>query len=294
LREPEHLLVASARELAKDEFTKNLPEIFCARRFNEYRTTWIRQELGMDEHKASQGERVLVIMLEKRLTGRLSELQGRQRLQGLIDCFEGEIDKFHSITFANAVGFVFTVHAKVWDGGVHHRDISDGNLMYWQDPETQQIMAIDLLKSNEGEVSHIYRHDAESFMWVMLYWATDGHRGPSIEWMQDYKTAGLAKVSFINDRSSWSNCGADAVDVTLWNTVEIILLRFSEIMFLINVQTGQLPRFSSYLKTAKDKKQNTVLHSRPLLESQICDELRALYRDVLAVGLEVYDTESVL
>jgi serine/threonine protein kinase len=93
----------------------------------------------------------------------------------------------------------FAGHYALWQAGVLHRDVSPGNLMwYWgedgtlvgvlndydlsslatvQGPEgnertgTVPFMAIDLLteQGQRGEVKHLYRHDLESFMWVLVW-----------------------------------------------------------------------------------------------------------------------------
>jgi hypothetical protein len=93
----------------------------------------------------------------------------------------------------------FTGHYTLWQAGVLHRDVSPGNLMwYWgeddtlmgvlndydlsslasaQGPEgnertgTVPFMALDLLteQGQRGEVKHLYRHDLESFMWVLAW-----------------------------------------------------------------------------------------------------------------------------
>ncbi|KAH7903649.1 hypothetical protein BJ138DRAFT_984464, partial [Hygrophoropsis aurantiaca] len=88
-------------------------------------------------------------------------------------------------------------HYALWKGELYHRDISENNLMYYRDKgniavgvlndfdlsSTKQIrqgnertgtipfMAIQLLKqqSTSGHYRHLYRHDAESFMWVLAW-----------------------------------------------------------------------------------------------------------------------------
>ncbi|KAG1826528.1 hypothetical protein EV424DRAFT_1599821 [Suillus variegatus] len=89
-------------------------------------------------------------------------------------------------------------HLTLWKEGVHHRDVSPGNLMwYWKDDKrigvlndydlssladdsgprgnertgTVPFMALDLLteEGQIGEVKHLYRHDLESFMWCIAW-----------------------------------------------------------------------------------------------------------------------------
>ncbi|KAF9245413.1 hypothetical protein BU15DRAFT_34896, partial [Melanogaster broomeanus] len=89
-------------------------------------------------------------------------------------------------------------HYVLWKAGIHHRDISCENLMYYrfnakvigvlndydlapltssENPlgyertGTIPFMAIDLLDANgqDGAVRHLYRHDMESFIWVFIW-----------------------------------------------------------------------------------------------------------------------------
>jgi hypothetical protein len=93
----------------------------------------------------------------------------------------------------------FQGHYELWGLGIHHNDISVGNLMHFnktgvlndldlahvvpQTPEdryshgqcektgTLPFMSLDLLTSDAwlGNVERLYRHDLESFMWVFLW-----------------------------------------------------------------------------------------------------------------------------
>ncbi|KAL6300242.1 hypothetical protein BKA93DRAFT_712060, partial [Sparassis latifolia] len=83
-------------------------------------------------------------------------------------------------------------HFRLWSNGIEHRNVSPSSLMC--DPSTKHgvlndfgladhttsqgddagtlpFMAIDLLpkEAYEGKVTHLYRHDLESFIWVLLY-----------------------------------------------------------------------------------------------------------------------------
>ncbi|KAH7903117.1 hypothetical protein BJ138DRAFT_1120710 [Hygrophoropsis aurantiaca] len=103
-------------------------------------------------------------------------------------------------------------HRSLWQIGIHHRDVSSGNLMYYKNPQgdlkgvlndydlasladqigpkgnertgTIPFMALELLtwEALEGRVTHLYRHDVESFVWV-LAWVSlrykDGHLRPN-------------------------------------------------------------------------------------------------------------------
>ena len=89
-------------------------------------------------------------------------------------------------------------HYALWQAGVYHRDVSPGNMMRYrngtilmgilndydlsslataQGPQgnertrTIPFMAIDLLteEGQRGEVKHLYCHDLESFIWVLIW-----------------------------------------------------------------------------------------------------------------------------
>ncbi|KAG1863687.1 hypothetical protein F4604DRAFT_1493054, partial [Suillus subluteus] len=89
-------------------------------------------------------------------------------------------------------------HHILWEGGLYHHDVSPSNLMYYwlfcsrvigvlhkydlssiQDDcargnectGTVPFMSINLLMLSalDGEVEHVYRHDAESFIWVFTW-----------------------------------------------------------------------------------------------------------------------------
>ncbi|KAF9236381.1 hypothetical protein BU15DRAFT_31016, partial [Melanogaster broomeanus] len=92
-------------------------------------------------------------------------------------------------------------HYALWNAGIHHRDVSPANLMYYRRDDTNRtvvgvlndydlaslangksplgnertgtipFMAIDLLEPDgqDGKVKHLYRHDMESFIWVFVW-----------------------------------------------------------------------------------------------------------------------------
>ncbi len=99
-------------------------------------------------------------------------------------------------------------HYRLWDRGVQHNDISEKNLMYDKlnenrgilndfdlahladrDPPsglertgTMPFMALDLLTDEawEGGVKRLYRHDCESFAWVLLWICCRYEKGEEI------------------------------------------------------------------------------------------------------------------
>jgi len=126
-----------------------------------------------------------------------------------------------------------TGHFCLWKKGIHHGDVSLGNLM-WDDRRkvgilndfdlarfadqdgasgkdntgTLPYMALDLLseKGLRGEIPRRYRHEAESFAWSMIClclatvedkdgknYTLDPH--PLHQWFQDWKTSRSFKLS---------------------------------------------------------------------------------------------------
>ncbi|KAI0086119.1 hypothetical protein BDY19DRAFT_873226, partial [Irpex rosettiformis] len=88
-------------------------------------------------------------------------------------------------------------HFELWLNGLHHRDISANNLMYYRDAEghvfgvlndfdlsivaslagefgtertgTVPFMATDLMGNDDETPVHIYEFDVESFIYVLLW-----------------------------------------------------------------------------------------------------------------------------
>ncbi|KAF9225597.1 hypothetical protein BS17DRAFT_807208 [Gyrodon lividus] len=101
-------------------------------------------------------------------------------------------------------------HYTLWQAGIHHRDISCENLMYYMTDEgvmgvlndfdvasltnggrlenertgTIPFMAIELLREDDGQsgrVEHIYRHNLESFIWVFIWICFQYNGGKMVE-----------------------------------------------------------------------------------------------------------------
>ncbi|KAI6158190.1 hypothetical protein BKA82DRAFT_131896 [Pisolithus tinctorius] len=157
-------------------------------------TSTIRRALGLKDPE--KGSRRLVLLVFKKLSP-IEELQGDELVDAWRQCV--------------------LCHYALWWEGIHHRDVSSGNLMYYRvdgkvmgvlndydlsslttsanslgnEPTgTIPFMAIDLLKKDgqDGRVEHLYRHDMESliyvFIWISLQYK-DGKlikRGPLRSW----------------------------------------------------------------------------------------------------------------
>jgi serine/threonine protein kinase len=100
-------------------------------------------------------------------------------------------------------------HRYLWEGGIEHNDISVGNLMYdkmnnyagvlndfdlanvrgsggpsgTERMGTMPFMALDLLTKEgwAGKVERLYRHDCESFVWVLLWICSRYDNGAEIK-----------------------------------------------------------------------------------------------------------------
>ena len=100
-------------------------------------------------------------------------------------------------------------HRYLWKGGIEHNDISVGNLMYdkannctgvlndfdlahvrghdrpsgMERTGTMPFMALDLLTKDAwaGKVERLYRHDCESFAWVLLWICSRYDNGAEIK-----------------------------------------------------------------------------------------------------------------
>ncbi|KAG0706490.1 hypothetical protein DFH29DRAFT_845929 [Suillus ampliporus] len=162
--------IAKLQETVKD----HVPQLL--RHYKvENPTSAVREALGIAN--PTKGSRVLYILVFRKLRP-ITELDGED--------------------FFNVWRQCILCHLALWKGGVLHRDVSPGNMMYYRKkgalmgvlndydlsslaialgPEgnertgTVPFMALDLLsqKGQAGEVKHLYRHDLESFIWVLVW-----------------------------------------------------------------------------------------------------------------------------
>ncbi|KDQ50883.1 hypothetical protein JAAARDRAFT_199586 [Jaapia argillacea MUCL 33604] len=172
-RENEARIIKLATEAGKtdDLIGPHLPHLIDHRDIR-YRTGQIREELGIE----TQGSRVLRVMLFEKLN-HMDNLAGEEFMKIWMQCYR--------------------CHFRLWLNGIEHGDISLSNLMVR--PSTGQgvvndfdlavlrkqngdrtvsgsertgtipFMALDLLSKDyfAGKICRLYRHDCESFIWVM-------------------------------------------------------------------------------------------------------------------------------
>jgi hypothetical protein len=181
-------IIEKAHQIAKwdDHVNGHIPDMICSHDFNEYSTKRIREALGI----ASEGHLVLRVLLFRRLYP-ITDLTGEEFWKAFWECFLCECTSalcFNVLTRLPVLG-----HYRLWTSGVEHNDISVKNLMYDKDNEnrgilndydlahlngqqrpsctertgTMPFMALDLLA--DGKIERRYRHDCESFAWVLLW-----------------------------------------------------------------------------------------------------------------------------
>ncbi|KAG1796386.1 uncharacterized protein HD556DRAFT_298771 [Suillus plorans] len=174
--EPE--ILEEVYKIAKDDLDVlgHVPEMVWFHKFEDTSTAIIRKALGIDD----AGSRVLYIIVFRKLHP-ITTLSGDE--------------------FLLAWWEVVKCHRALWKRGVHHRDVSPDNLMGYRlrgrfmgvlndfdlssikeslssiqgSPKgfertgTVPFMALNLLMPGAGRVEHVYRHDAESFIWVLTW-----------------------------------------------------------------------------------------------------------------------------
>ncbi|KAG0699553.1 hypothetical protein DFH29DRAFT_1014269 [Suillus ampliporus] len=195
-------------------------------------TSAVRKALGIAD--PTEGSRVLYILVFRKLRP-ITELDGED--------------------FFNAWRQCILCHLALWKGGVHHRDVSPPNMMYYMTKNgvlmavlndydlsslaitpgpqgnertgTVPFMALDLLspEGQQGKVKHLYRHDLESFMWVLVWVCLRYRNGvllpsqtrPLDEWATaDAVVCGATKYFFLGH---YLNSAPLDLDPRIWDLV---------------------------------------------------------------------------
>ena len=187
-------IIDKALEIAQhnDDVNGHIPDLICSHDYTKYSTNGIRTALGIE----NKGHRVLRVMLFRRLYP-ITDLVGEEFWKAFWECFRCKCSPSHlcHMLIKNNTLAVLG-HFYLWKGGVEHNDISVKNLMYDRlsdrgvlndydlahlDGETRPtdtertgtipFMALDLLTEEAwaGHVTRQYRHDCESFAWVLLW-----------------------------------------------------------------------------------------------------------------------------
>ena len=189
----EWTIVANAQTLGEtDEFIRgHVPEAKYGRDFDRYSTRRIRDFLNLQCNEKS-GTRTLRLIVMNRLRP-IHDLDGEQLWDAFWQCFLCTL----SAAVSQPPLILSPGHFRLWINGVHHGDISLNNLMYSLSPSgepkgvlndydlaswvkfpttnndrtgTIPFMALDLINGGlEKQIPRLYRHDAESFIWVLAY-----------------------------------------------------------------------------------------------------------------------------
>ncbi|KAG2132080.1 hypothetical protein DEU56DRAFT_914276 [Suillus clintonianus] len=174
--ESEPAILKRVYEIAKrdDSVKHHVPEISWFHKFQHTSTAKIRSALGLEDPEL--GRRVFYIIVYR-------------RLEPITDLWDTQ--------FLSTWLHIVICHYALWEGVVYHHDVSPNNLKVYKTLDgrwigvyndfdlssTQDIpscqertgtvpfMAIELLTQAaiEGQVKHLYQHDAESFIWVLVY-----------------------------------------------------------------------------------------------------------------------------
>ncbi|KAG1807196.1 hypothetical protein EV424DRAFT_248780 [Suillus variegatus] len=214
----------------QDAVKGHVPHLLWHHKFKDP-TSKIREALGVSE--PAKGSRVLYILVFCKLKP-ITELKGTEFFDAWRQCI--------------------MCHYALWQAGVYHRDVSPGNMMWYRNgtvlmgvlndydlsslatalgPQgnertgTIPFMALDLLskKGQRGEVKHLYRHDLESFVWVLVWVSLRYKDGrllsrkfrPFDEWATvDAETCGEKKSFF---QTNFLQYEFFAVDQRMWELV---------------------------------------------------------------------------
>ena len=230
-----------------DSVKGHVPRLLWHYKFTEP-TSEIREALGVSEPK--RGSRVLYILVFPKLQP-ITDLQGADFFNVLKQCILCTWFVVHTYLFVELVWVAG--HYDLWQAGVHHRDVSPANLMWYrkgsvlmgvlndydlsslatsvQGPQGNQrtgtipFMAVDLLTQRGEEVQHLYRHDLESFMWVLVWVALRYKNGrllprknrPFDDWVAvDAKACGGKKLLF---RDNIHDYAPFAKDERIWGLI---------------------------------------------------------------------------
>ncbi|KAF9245415.1 hypothetical protein BU15DRAFT_71167 [Melanogaster broomeanus] len=172
----EDILKHVKRVAEQDEAVRgHVPTLLLSKKFTGLSTSTVRKALGLKD--PTKGSRTLFLLIFKKLSP-IKELQNDELWDAWRQCV--------------------LCHYVLWKAGIHHRDVSCENLMYYRfkgkvigvlnDYDLASLttsnnplgyertgmipfMVIDLLNANtrDGKVEHLYCHDMVSFIWVFVW-----------------------------------------------------------------------------------------------------------------------------
>ncbi|KAI6008158.1 hypothetical protein F5J12DRAFT_65792 [Pisolithus orientalis] len=185
-RVPEECILRRVMAIADPTVRGHVPDLCFAKRF-PVSTSTIREALGLEN--PDKGSKTLVLLVSKKLSP-VYELPGDEMFDTWRQCV--------------------LCHYTLWSKGIHHRDVSHSNLMYYRDGSkvmgvlndydlssltdfdnpmgdertgTMPFMAIDLLEKEglDGKVEHLYRRDMESFVYIFIWISLQYKNGISLK-----------------------------------------------------------------------------------------------------------------
>jgi hypothetical protein len=196
-RPREAVVIQKAREIgAKGGVLGNLPHLVAHAEFDLASTAKLAEQLGFDKDANEvKGSRTLCILAFDILEP-ITSLQGK----ALWKAYWEIIKCAYFLTFFSPIFMCSSSgHYILWKGGVQHGDISVSNLMHrngtgvlndfdlarlttpgnvhprgFDRTGTTPFLALDLLTEDaqDGKVERRYRHDLESFLWVLMWITT--------------------------------------------------------------------------------------------------------------------------
>ncbi|KAI0781947.1 hypothetical protein C8Q75DRAFT_544618 [Abortiporus biennis] len=224
--------IIEALDVQDKQFVEgHVPRYLWASDISVHDTSKIRQKLGLleiDPNTDHDGSRINRLLLFKKLS-KSEEIFRR----------EGGDKKNIDERFIKIWWDCLVCHFILWIKGVHHCDVSDGNLMYYTVDNgvhmgvlndfdlatidrdgtasrptgnlrtgTQPFMAMDLLKEagRKGDIPHLYRHDLESFIWLLVWYSAPKTEtyGTPLD-MNSWETS-TAEYCWKDKNAFWTNC----------------------------------------------------------------------------------------
>ncbi|KAH7920052.1 hypothetical protein BV22DRAFT_1074614 [Leucogyrophana mollusca] len=207
-RESEPSIIQKAHALAAQEerVRGHIPEPVWWEKFTDTSTATIRKELGVGlvSEKADRGagprDNVQVgNPPNAKAASHTESVPGSRVLWIIVFRKLRPITELPEKEFLRAWWEIVLCHYELWKEGIHHRDISESNLMYYRNAQgvavgvlndydlssttegrqgdertgTIPFMSVELLRrpALDGHKTHEYYHDAESLIWV-LAWVT--------------------------------------------------------------------------------------------------------------------------
>jgi hypothetical protein len=235
-----------------DNLDDHLPNVV-AWQDDGYCTDTIRAELGIES--VDRPGRVLRLLVFERLD-EITTLEGEAFVKAWLQCVKCE---FRFVMLPNYRASIDhdTGHYIFWEGGARHQDISEGNLLVrrrgddifgvlndWdlsflegdstdvgERTATIPFLALDLLNDSywDGKLEVLYRHDLESFIWILVWALFCYDKGEMIsplplrDWLTgDHKECYRQKLPYVADPAlmsatqGWIDHRPIAEDLLVW------------------------------------------------------------------------------